>query len=187
MRNIASSLSGMVEWKRKASDGLPNWQIASLLPRLTIWHDKSLHWSLRGINRFADGWGGVVVFQVNQLTTFDLTVKQELQRLASLQENWDSQGARSIDPEIVAAAGDFVSTLPSRLKSRIAVPAVVPMRKGNLQFEWHNGPRTLELEVEDPWTIHYLKWHSEAGIEEEVCSITDADTVIGLIEWFAKG
>jgi len=46
----------------------------------------------------------------------------------------------------------------------------------------------LELEVEDPWTIHYLKWHSEAGIEEEeeVCSITDADTVIGLIEWFAK-
>ena len=56
------------------------------------------------------------------------------------------------------------------------------------QFEWHDGPRTLELEVEDPWTIHYLKWHSEAGIEEEeVCSITDAGTVIGLIEWFAKG
>ncbi len=123
-----------------------------------------------------------------QLSTFDVAVKNELHRLASLQENWDSQGARSIDPQIIAAAAEFVSTLPSRLKSRISAPAVVPMRKGNLQFEWHDGPRTLELEVEDPLTIHYLKWHSEAGIEEEeVCSMTDTDTVIGLIEWFARG
>ena len=36
--------------------------------------------------------------------------------------------------------------------------------------------------------IHYLIWHSEAGIEEEdVCSITDADTVTGLLEWFVRG
>ncbi len=123
-----------------------------------------------------------------QLSTFDLAVTNELHRLAALQENWDSQGARAIDPEIIAAAGEFVSMLPGRLKSRISAPAVVPMRKGNLQFEWHDGPRTLELEVEDPWTIHYLKWHYEAGIEEEeVCSTTDSDTLIGLMEWFVKG
>ena len=67
------------------------------------------------------------------------------------------------------------------------MPAVVPMRKGNLQFEWHDGPRTLELEIEDPRTIHFLKWHPEAGIEEEdTCSISDADTVTALLEWFAK-
>ncbi len=50
-----------------------------------------------------------------QLSTFDVAVKNELHRLASLQENWDSQGARSIDPQIIAAAAEFVSTLPSRL------------------------------------------------------------------------
>ena len=36
-------------------------------------------------------------------------------------------------------------------------------------------------------TIHYLKWHPEAGIEEEdTCSISDLNAVAGLIEWFAK-
>ena len=98
---------------------------------------------------------------------FDLTVGEGLHRIASLQENWDSEGARSIDPDIIAAAREFVLKLPGRLKSVIRVPTVVPMRKSNLQFEWHDGPRTLELEIDGPHTIHYLKWHADAGIEEE--------------------
>ena len=119
---------------------------------------------------------------------FDLAVGEELHRVASLPENWDSEGARAIDPGIIAAAREFVLRLPGRLKSVIPVPTVVPMRKGNLQFEWHNGPRTLELEIEDPRTIHYLKWHAAAGIEEEdICSMFDTDTMIELLEWFTKG
>ena len=122
-----------------------------------------------------------------ELSDFDSTVKKQLRRLALLRENWDLEGARSIDPEIIDAATGFVSTLPDNLKSHVAMPEVVPMRKGNLQFEWHDGPRTLELEIEDARTIHYLKWHPEAGIEEEdVCSISDMDAVARLIEWFAK-
>jgi hypothetical protein len=122
-----------------------------------------------------------------EISDFDSTVKRELRRLASLQDNWDSEGARAIDPEIIDAATDFVSTLPERLKAHVAAPEVVPMRKGNLQFEWHDGPRTLELEIEDARTIHYLKWHPEDGIEEEsICSISDTNAVAGLLEWFAK-
>ena len=78
--------------------------------------------------------------------------------------------------------------LSDRLKSLVAPPDVVPMRKGNLQFEWHNGSKTLELEIEDPRTIHYLKWHPEAGVEQEdVCGLSDINAVARLIEWFAKG
>jgi hypothetical protein len=122
-----------------------------------------------------------------ELSDFDRAVKKELRRLALLQENWDAEGALPINPQIIGAAQEFVSTLPDRLKSHVAAPEVVPMRKGNLQFEWHDGPRTLELEIEDARTIHYLKWHPEAGIEEEdICSISDLNAVAGLIEWFAK-
>ena len=119
---------------------------------------------------------------------FDLAIGKGLYRIASLPNNWDSEGACSIDPEVIEAARDFVARLPSRLKSNIPIPAVVPMRKGNLQFEWHDGPRSLELEIEDPRTIHYLKWHAEAGIEEEnACSISDTVTILQLLDWFAKG
>ena len=123
-----------------------------------------------------------------ELTDFDLAVKTELRRIAALEGNWDSEGARPVDRNIIEATQQFISSLPDTVKSLVAPPEVVPMRKSNPQFEWHDGPKTLELEIEDPRTIHYLKWHPEAGVEEEdVCSLSDSDAVGRLIEWFAKG
>ena len=126
------------------------------------------------------------------LSKFDLAVNDTLDQIAALEQDWDAQGACRIDPYIIDAAREVISSLPRRIKTEAllkdAIPAVVPMRKGNLQFEWHEGPRTLELEIECPSTIHYLKFHPEAGIEEEdVCSITDTDTLAGLIQWFVGG
>ena len=120
------------------------------------------------------------------LSEFDSAVSVELDRIAALEANWDGQGALRIDPAIVDAARALVSRLPADAKSGIsAIPAVVPMRKGNLQFEWHKGSRTLELEVENAATIHYLKYDPEAGVEDEdFCAITDTDTLAGLIQWF---
>jgi hypothetical protein len=92
-----------------------------------------------------------------KLSDFDLASEKELQRIALLRQNWDSQGARSVDSGIIAAARYMISALPERVKSGVSVPAVVPMRKGNLQFEWHKGPKTLELEIESPNSVHYLK------------------------------
>jgi hypothetical protein len=119
---------------------------------------------------------------------FDLTIHRHLSRLATLRPNWDSEGANRVDDGIIEAAKELICRLPKSIKGKVEVPAVVPMRKGNLQFEWHDGPRTLELEIENPRTVHYLKWHPEAGIEEEnLCPVTDTNTVVGLLEWFAKG
>ena len=90
-----------------------------------------------------------------------------------------------IDPEIVEAARQFVSSLSEDIASP---PAVVPMPKGNLQFEWHEGPRTLELEIENPTTIHYLKWHPEEGTEEEsFFELSDVFRAESLIRWFMRG
>jgi len=111
-------------------------------------------------------------------------VNEELDRLASLQANWDAEGAEPIDPQIIEAARQLAEELPENL---VGLPAVVPMAAGNLQFEWNDGPRSLELEIESPATIHYLKWHPEEGTEEEgFFDIDDIDRTVLLIRWFTR-
>ncbi len=113
---------------------------------------------------------------------FERIVHQELDRLGQFKPNWDAEGAAPMDPAVIDAARTFISRLPKNIAS---TPAVVPMRKGNLQFEWNAGPRSLELEIEDPETIHYLKWDSEQGIEEEdFFPVADTERAEMLIRWF---
>lgn len=109
-------------------------------------------------------------------------VDAEIERLASLPANWDGYGAPALDRDILNAARQF----NARLAGSITVqPLVVPMSSGVLQFEWHQGQKILELEVEDPATIHYLKWHPAEGLEEEdVFPIGDTEKAISLIDWF---
>jgi hypothetical protein len=122
------------------------------------------------------------------LSEFDRVIHIELSRLAALQANWDAEGARRIDRRLIAAARNFVSALPGRIKAEIAIPAVVPLRKGNLQFEWHDGRRTLELELETATQVHYLKWHPEAGVEEEdMLPVSNVQAFADLLMWFMKG
>lgn len=112
-------------------------------------------------------------------------IRRELDRIASLPENWDGEGAKPVDPAIVEAAWSFIERLPAHIAS---TPAVVPSADGYLQFEWNDGPRSLELEVETPSTIHYLKWRPEKGIEEEgIFDIQDDWRAVSLIRWFTRG
>ena len=69
-----------------------------------------------------------------RLSRFDLAVNEGLDRLASLERNWDAEGADPIEPAIIAAARELISALPRHLKRPLLIPAVVPMCKGNLQF-----------------------------------------------------
>jgi len=116
---------------------------------------------------------------------FESRVNEELDRLGSLPPNWDCEGAPRLDPAIIEAAREFISRLPEDIAT---IPAVVPSAAGTLQFEWDAGPRSLELEIETPSTIHYLKWHPEEGVEEEdVFDITDIDRAVLLIQWFMRG
>jgi hypothetical protein len=116
---------------------------------------------------------------------FELAVRRELDRLASFPVNWDREGAPRIDRAIIEAARQFIAKLPPDIAP---VPAVVPMTPGNLQFEWDAGRRSLELEIETPSTIHYLKWDPDEAVEEEdLFDIEDTDRAVLLIQWFMRG
>jgi hypothetical protein len=116
---------------------------------------------------------------------FRVGIDRELDRLAALPANWDHEGAPRIDPAIIRATRNFVAKLPPNISS---IPAVVPSAAGNLQLEWNAGRRSLELEIEDPSTIHYLRWDPNEQIEEEdVFSIDDIGRTVNLIQWFERG
>jgi hypothetical protein len=112
-------------------------------------------------------------------------VDKALSDLAQLPPNWDGYGAPVIDRTVIAAARKFVQSLPETLVCR---PKVVPLSAGTLQLEWHNGPKVLELEFEDPHTIHYLQWHPQAQTEEEdIFPASDIAKAVELIQWFSNG
>jgi hypothetical protein len=116
---------------------------------------------------------------------FRAHIDQELDRLASLPANWDHEGAPQIDPAIIRAARIFIARLPPGVAP---IPAAVPSAAGTLQFEWTAGSRSLELEIENPSMIHYLKWDANEKVEEEdVFSIGDTDRTLHLIQWFVRG
>ena len=105
-----------------------------------------------------------------------------LEELKTLPLNWSGYGASPIDHDLIQAAKEFISALPCDL---IATPKVVPMTRGRLQFEWHRGNRSLELEFESSDRIHYLKWDSDAGIEEEdAIPVSDGEKIGALLRWF---
>jgi hypothetical protein len=115
----------------------------------------------------------------------DSAIDAEFERLRGLAANWNGYGAPAIDGALIDAARAFVAALPADLAFH---PVVVPMSAGNLQFEWHEGQRSLELEVEDPRTIHFLKWDPFKQVEDEgTFSIRDVERATGLIRWIGEG
>ena len=117
---------------------------------------------------------------INPTFTADLISK--IEALEDLPKNWDCEGSLPIKEAIIEAAKVFSNELGDDL---VWVPDVVPMSRENLQFDWTEGERSLELEIESPETIHYLKWDFDRGIEEEdTFPISDVEKARQLIRWF---
>lgn len=128
--------------------------------------------------------GTEVHVTIGALTTelFSEGLHADLDRLAALDVNWDGYGAGPLDRDILSAARRFAERLLSTMTIR---PLVIPISNGGLQFEWHKGPKVLELEIEDADTVHYLKWDPEEEVQEEdVFQIDDFERARDLIRWF---
>jgi hypothetical protein len=64
--------------------------------------------------------------------------------LLQLSDNWNSYGARSIDPGAVAAAIDLLLRV---MNPSTPSPLVVPTNRGSVNLEWHTGG--MDVEVKD--------------------------------------
>jgi hypothetical protein len=109
----------------------------------------------------------------------------DLERLKDLSAGWDHAVAEQIDPQTISGAQEFVRWLPDALER---LPKVVPMTRGRLQLEWHQGARSLEIEFESASQVHYLKWDNRDGTQEEdVLPVSSREKIRELIQWFHAG
>lgn len=105
-----------------------------------------------------------------------------IEQLAKLPADWNGYGASPIDPDVIESASKLINRLPA---DAVSPPQVVPMTRGRLQFEWHRGRRSLELEIETPTLVRYLKYDADEGIEEEATlPIEDTSGLMELLRWF---
>ena len=74
------------------------------------------------------------------------TIRQ-IANLCNLPPNWDSYGARPVDPSCVVAA---INLLLRSMNAHTPLPTVVPLNRGGVQFEWHCNDVDLEFAISTP-------------------------------------
>lgn len=112
--------------------------------------------------------------------TWLIKARDDIARLKSLPNNWDSYGSPSIPTRLFENAKNFLSSLEFE---NISPPRVVPVSGGGLQFEWKYGNRELEVEFVEDIFVGYLKVISDQPVGEGQFSLRDYDSGRLLIKW----
>ena len=76
---------------------------------------------------------------------------EELRSLVALAKNWDSYGARPVNPHCAASA---ISLLRSTLEPSMPQPSIVPTSRGGIQIEWHRDGMDIEIDVQSPSRLY---------------------------------
>jgi hypothetical protein len=85
--------------------------------------------------------------------------------LGRLEENWDSYGARRIDPHCIEAAANLLRAV---MNAATPMPSVVPTNRGGIQLEWHRGGIDLEIEIESPTRMNVFFEDEREGVQKEL-------------------
>lgn len=122
----------------------------------------------------------------------------KLDSFKDLKPNWNTYGGLPIDPDIIKAAHEFLDNMPAD----IYFSHIGPCSDGTVSFEWDEGNRALELEIETPTAIHYLTYDSTRKVElkgrnearadldryeEDIYPLADFARSVELIRWVLAG
>lgn len=73
--------------------------------------------------------------QISKLQAISRETVNRIKEFASLEDNWDSYGAKRIEWSTIIKAIDFFNKVISE-NSNLPMPFVAPTPKGDIQFEW---------------------------------------------------
>jgi hypothetical protein len=90
--------------------------------------------------------------------------RETLRGFATLPEDWDSYGAKSIEPHVVDAAIEHLHRI---VQHHTLKPAVVPTNRGGIQIEWHTQGVDLEIEITPNGGNRLLYDNPQEDAEEE--------------------
>jgi hypothetical protein len=91
-------------------------------------------------------------------------------RLSKLPENWDSYGARTVNPDLIEYGLSLLNELTT---SGTPLPAMVPTSQGGIQFEWHCRGIDLEIRIESLGVVH-VSFEDSRTLEEWDGDLTTA-------------
>lgn len=110
-----------------------------------------------------------------------LGVMKRVREIAGLPTGWDGHGSPALREPAKGVAAGLVSG--TDLES-LPTPHISPVPGGGLQFEWHVGPRELEIEVLPDGSIEYL---AVPGEEEMIEGVLDDTAVLDtLFRWLMQ-
>ena len=81
---------------------------------------------------------------ISSLSGWLSCVMDQLGHLLSLEENWDSYGAKRVSFHSAVA---MLNLIPSIAAAESPVPTLVPTNVGGIQLEWHENNIDLEIEI----------------------------------------
>ena len=88
-------------------------------------------------------------------------IAKEFDEVLKLRANWNSYGARQVEPECIRFV--LEELLPFAMRPSIPVPAVVPTNRGGIVLEWHTRGIDLEVEVVLPGCLHIFYEDAQTG------------------------
>jgi len=109
-----------------------------------------------------------------KLRLFSRDTVSRIRGFASLDENWDSYGAKRIGWSVIAKAIDFFSTLVLKIPDNAPLPFVAPAHSGDIVFEWEMCSKVLKHSIpenkNDPF--EYLLIDKSSGKVDKTCGRT---------------
>jgi hypothetical protein len=84
--------------------------------------------------------------------------------LITLPDNWDGEGASSIDRGTIGRA---LAAIEQLLDRHASAPSVVPTPDSGLQIEWHRGHKDLEIEFRSNGRTEFYYFDDTTGEEHE--------------------
>ena len=79
-------------------------------------------------------------------------VLQGFANLVTLNDNWDGEGARRIDPATINRA---LAAMEEVLPHDASAPSIVPLQNSGLQVEWHRNGKDVEIEFNPTGSVTF--------------------------------
>jgi hypothetical protein len=113
----------------------------------------------------------LVVSDAKDRPTWVAEIDDRLAELVALPENWNSYGARRVDPAVARSTREL---LLQTVRADTPRPALVPTSHGGIQIEWHT--EGVDLEIEIPKADRYLVlWERARDQGEEELELGPGD------------
>lgn len=112
-------------------------------------------------------------------------VRETLDEIARLEDDWDSYGARKPTAAAISNAhvllGQLWDDLGYRVDERATPWALAPLADGGVQYEWRGGETAIEVEIDPNSGLHYLVERQEQTVSKSDTTVSTIDEVIDAI------